>query len=141
MSLRDALAEVLARDSRYTVQAYAFVFEALEYSKGKLKRARLRDRERPVRNRTAGASHHVTGQELCQGARELALRQYGLMTLTVLNNWGIRSTADIGEIVYNLIATGDLEKSSSDSRKDFDSVYDFESAFRGNYDFEFDEVA
>ena len=43
-------------------------------------------------------------------ARRLALRYYGLMAITVLNEWGIRSTSDIGEIVYNLIASGDLDK-------------------------------
>ena len=30
MSLRDDLAGVLARDPRYSIHAYAFVFEALE---------------------------------------------------------------------------------------------------------------
>jgi len=139
MSLRDALAAALARDSRYSIQAYAFVFEALEYAKARKKRARLR--ERAGRNRSSSLAHHVTGQELCHGARELALRQYGLMAMIVLNSWGIRSTSDLGEIVFNLIATGDLEKTPSDSRADFDDVFDFEAAFRRDYDFEFDEVA
>ena len=43
--------------------------------------------------------------------------------MTVLALWGIRSTSDIGEIVYNLIASGDLEKTPSDSRADFDNVF------------------
>ena len=38
MSLRNDLAGVLARDPRYSIQAYAFLFEALEYAK-KTKRA------------------------------------------------------------------------------------------------------
>ena len=41
-----------------------------------------------------------------------------------------RSTSDIGDIVYNLIAAGDLEKTESDSRSDFDNVFDFETAFK-----------
>ena len=48
----------------------------------------------------------------------------------MLAHWGIRSTSDIGEIVYNLIAAGDLEKTPSDSRSDFDNVFDFETAFK-----------
>jgi uncharacterized repeat protein (TIGR04138 family) len=48
----------------------------------------------------------------------------------VLNHWGMRSTADIGDIVYNLIAAGDLEKTPSDSRSDFDDVFDFDTAFK-----------
>ncbi len=139
MSLRDDLAWVLARDPRYSIHAYAFVLEALEYTKKHVKR--------PSRSRAGqggkrqGATRHVTGHELCEGARRLALAQYGLMALTVLNLWGIRSTSDLGEIVYNLIASGDLEKTSSDSRADFDDVYDFETALRRNYTLELDEVA
>ena len=58
----------------------------------------------------------MTGRELCEAVRKLALRQYGLLAATVLAHWGIRSTSDIGDIVYNMIATGDLEKTPNDSR-------------------------
>ena len=67
---------------------------------------------------------------LCEAVRKLALRQYGLLAATVLNHWGVRSTSDIGDIVYNLIAAGDLEKTPSDSRSDFDNVFDFDTALR-----------
>ena len=131
MSLRDDLAGVLARDSRYSIQAYAFVLEALDFSK------KSRKKRRPSRSRSSAkplmAVQHVSGRELCEGARRLALAQYGLMTLTVLGLWGIHSTSDLGEMVYNLIASGDLEKTPSDSRTDFDNVYDFETAFRRDY--------
>ena len=73
---------------------------------------------------------HVTGGEVCQAARRLALRYYGLMAITVLNEWGIRSTSDIGEIVYNLIASGDLDKTPTDKRSDFDDVFDFAQALQ-----------
>ena len=139
MSLRDDLAGVLAHDPRYSIHAYAFVFEALEYTKKSLKN------RRPARSRSSGKSpgalRHVSGRELCEGARQLALEQYGLMALTVLNLWGIRSTSDLGEMVFNLIASGDLEKTPSDSRADFDDVFDFETAFRRNYVLALDEVA
>ena len=62
--------------------------------------------------------------------RKLALRQYGLLAATVLAHWGVRSTSDIGDIVYNLIAAGDLEKTESDSRSDFDNLFDFETVFK-----------
>ena len=61
--------------------------------------------------------------------------------MTVLNQWGIRATSDLGEIVYNLIASGDLEKSPSDSRADFDLVYDFDVALRRDYVLALDDVA
>jgi uncharacterized repeat protein (TIGR04138 family) len=137
MSLRDDLAGVLARDSRYSIHAYAFIFEALEYTKD-LKRKSQRARGR---SKGSGSSRHVTPRELCSGARDLALRQFGLLAMTVLNQWGIFSTSDFGEIVFNLIASGDLEKTPTDSRADFDGVFDFESAFRQGFVVALDDVA
>ena len=139
MSLRNDLAVVLARDPRYTILAYAFVFEALEYTKSLKKRSQGRVRSRSTR--PSSSARHVTGRELCEGARRLALEQYGLMALTVLGLWGVRSTSDIGEIVYNLIESGDLEKTPSDSRSDFNNVFDFDHAFRRDFVLALDEVS
>ncbi len=143
MNLRDQLARVIARDPRYSIESYAFVLESLKRARTrKLKEQRKqRDRDRAARARKraqalpAGKAEtepagHVTGSELCQAARRLALRYYGLMAITVLNEWGIRSTSDIGEIVYNLIASGDLDKTPNDKRSDFDDVFDFAKALR-----------
>lgn len=137
MSLRDDLAGVMARDPRYSIQAYTFVFEALEYTKTLKQRARSKGRARGV----GTESRHVSGRELCEGARRLALNHYGMLAMTVLGLWGIRSTSDLGEIVYNLIDSGDLEKTPQDSRTDFEGVYDFETAFRRNFVLLLDEVA
>jgi uncharacterized repeat protein (TIGR04138 family) len=143
MSLRDDLAGVLARDPRYSIYAYVFVFEALEYTKKNVKRrGPLRSRTRTqARGKAPTAPRHVSGRELCEGARRLALEHYGLMALTVLSLWGIRSTSDLGNIVYNLIASGDLERTTNDQRADFDNVFDFETELRRNYVLELDEVA
>jgi uncharacterized repeat protein (TIGR04138 family) len=138
MSLRNELAAVLARDPRYTFQAYAFILEALEYSKSLKLRKSQRTRDG---NKSAPRSQHVSGGELCEALRCLALDHYGLMALAVLRLWGIQSTSDVGEIVYNLIASGDLEKTPSDSRSDFDSVFDFEKVFRRDFVLSLDEVA
>jgi uncharacterized repeat protein (TIGR04138 family) len=137
MSLRDELAGVLALDPRYPIHAYAFVFEALEYTKNLKKRAQARTRSR----RRTPSTRHVTGRELCEGVRIMALSHYGMMAIIVLNQWGIRQTSDLGEIVFNLIASGDLEKSPTDSRADFDHVYDFDSALRRDFVVSLDDVA
>jgi uncharacterized repeat protein (TIGR04138 family) len=139
MSFRDDLAGVLARDPRYPIQAYVFIFEALEHTKRL--RKRLRPRVRARRSRKGDRSQHVTGHDLCFGARDLAQRQYGLMALAVLSRWGIQSTGDLGNLVYNLIASGDLEKTPADARTDFDGVFDFEAAFRRDYLLTLDDVA
>jgi uncharacterized repeat protein (TIGR04138 family) len=135
----DELARVTAQDSRYSIEAYAFVLESLNLARQrKLKeRERQREQAREARARKEARreqakeaegkpddSGHVNGRELCEAARRLALHHYGLMAILVLEQWGIRSTSDIGELVYNLIASGDLDKTPTDRRSDFDDVFD-----------------
>jgi uncharacterized repeat protein (TIGR04138 family) len=74
-------------------------------------------------------SDHVSGRELLEGIREFGLEQYGPMTLTVFQHWGIRTTEDFGEIVFNLVENGLLKKTEEDSRADFKNVYDFKEVF------------
>ena len=132
----EIVAGILARDPRYNYLAYDFVFQALEYTKNLKKQTKSRGR-----SRTAATPRHVTGRDLCEGARRLALEQYGMMAWGVLKLWGLRSTSDIGEIVYNLIKSGDLETTPSDKRSDFDAVFDFETAFRRDFVVNLDDVA
>ncbi len=137
MSLRDDLAAVLARDPRYSIHAYAFVFEAITYTKKLQAGARQRSRSKGRRP----ASQHVTGQQLCKGACAMALAQYGYLAKVVLRQWGLRSTSDLGDVVYNLIASGDLQKTPSDSRSDFDGVFDLEQALTRDFRLVLDDVA
>jgi uncharacterized repeat protein (TIGR04138 family) len=143
MNLRDQLARVIARDSRYRIEGYAFVLESLKLARHRKLKGRRKQQEqaRAPRPRKRSASTkagsappadpgHVTGSELCLAARQLALRYFGGMALLVLDEWGIRSTSDIGEIVFNLIASGDLDKTAEDKRSDFDNVFDFATALR-----------
>ncbi|HEX8076591.1 MAG TPA: Minf_1886 family protein, partial [Chthoniobacterales bacterium] len=48
---------------------------------------------------------------------------------TVLSYWGIRSTEDIGHMVFNLIGAGIFGKTEEDSIEDFKNVFDFQEAF------------
>jgi len=143
MNARDELAHVIAGDPRYAIDAYAFILEALTHARTqKLKRLGEQSgrdrvsqpatstRSAPAEPTAPAASGHVTGRELCEMVRRLALRQYGSLAAAVFDHWGVRSTSDIGEIVYNLIAAGGLEKTPTDSRSDFDNVFDFEIALR-----------
>ena len=104
---------ILARDPRYTVEAYSFVRGGLDFT--------VRSLEDP---------RHVSGQELLKGIREFAIDEFGPMTKTVLNEWGIMCTEDIGEIVFNMVETGLLGKTDKDSRADFANGYNFDEAFR-----------
>lgn len=140
MSLRNQLPRIIALDPRFCIDAYAFVLEALDHARiQKLNALRTRaEAANPPRSRRSAKTRrrvphgvgHVTGQELCHSVRKLALGQYGLLAAAVLGHWGIRSTSDIGDIVYNMIASGDLEKTPNDSRADFDNVFEFDKALR-----------
>ena len=79
------------------------------------------------------AERHVTGQELCEAIRLYALHQYGYMAKIVLNSWGLHTTGDFGEVVFNLIRIGKMKKTPSDTRVDFNDLYDFDTAFRDDF--------
>ncbi len=118
VSFEEALVKIRARDPRYHREAYLFVREALDHTqktRGKDPRGRIR---------------HVTGQELLEGIREFALEQFGPMTKTVLEEWGVHCCEDFGEIVFNMVEVGWLAKTNKDSRADFENGYDFDAAFR-----------
>ena len=73
---------------------------------------------------------HVTGQQLCEAIRQYAIQQYGMLARNVLNEWGVHSTADFGEIVFNLIDIGQMKKTNTDRREDFVNVFDFDDGLR-----------
>jgi uncharacterized repeat protein (TIGR04138 family) len=138
------IAELLQQDRRYTLDAYAFVFEALTYAQKLYRREPENPKSRTAAKRRAAESavdegeedeprRHVTGQELCEAIRRMVLEQYGYMAKTVLNSWGIRGTGDFGEIVFNLIRIGQMRKTARDQREDFDDVFDFDTALKGEF--------
>lgn len=79
------------------------------------------------------ASRHVSGQDLCEGIREFALNQYGLLARTVLRHWNITGTLDFGRIVFALIEAGQMQKTDDDTLDDFRNVYEFKAAFETEY--------
>jgi uncharacterized repeat protein (TIGR04138 family) len=115
------LDQALAKDQRYTREAYLFVREALDFTQKLIVR---QNKEVP---------RHVTGQELLEGIRQFATQQFGPMTATVFEEWGIRQCADFGEIVFNMVEVSLLAKTEKDQREDFQNGYDFTDAFRKPY--------
>jgi uncharacterized repeat protein (TIGR04138 family) len=122
------LVKLMAEDRRYKLDAYQFIGAGLEYAQevlrlGQQEAPSLRDDEdeRPPQR-------HVTGQDLCWALRSLAHEQFGFLAKLVLASWGIHTTSDFGEIVYNLIKIGKMSKSNGDRREDFDNVFDFEQS-------------
>ncbi len=129
------LAEVVRRDPRYAYEAYEFVFEALKYTQLMLKRL-----PRHAAGETPGPQHHVRGRELLDGIRLYALRQFGLMAKPVFCMWGIKQTADFGEIIFNLVEAELMSKTDEDTREDFHGVYDFEKVLVQDYEIQLEET-
>jgi uncharacterized repeat protein (TIGR04138 family) len=116
------IAEVVRRDPRYAYEAYEFLFLALAHTQQKLGRAPQEPDDEPT------SANHVSGRELCLGIRDFALEQYGLMARVVFHRWGVNETADVGELVFNLIEANLLSKTPEDSREDFRDVFDLDEA-------------
>ena len=127
----DPLADLIRRDRRYHRDAYIFVFEALRHAQQVLGLGRPDQGEDDPEDEI---ERHVTGQQLCEAIRDYAIRQYGVLSKNVLNHWGIRSTSDFGEIVFNLIEAGHMKKTDADRREDFDEVFDFDEALRDAFE-------
>jgi uncharacterized repeat protein (TIGR04138 family) len=126
------IVELMRRDRRFRPDAYRFVFEALRFGQDELGFAQglapadeELDSDEEVR--------HVTGQQLCEAIRRYALQQFGPLAKQVLNHWGIRSTGDFGDIVFNLIDIGQMKKTESDRREDFDDVFDFDDGLQETF--------
>jgi len=109
---------ILAKDSRYARDAYAFVRESLDFT------------QKTIGKENRGQVRHITGQELLDGIRQFALTQFGPMAVTVLEEWGVNNSRDFGEIVFNMVEIELLAKTEKDNRDDFNNGYDFTDAFR-----------
>jgi uncharacterized repeat protein (TIGR04138 family) len=119
------MSRAIERDVRYHPNAYQFVYAALRYTQQCL--------ERSVTPGMENVDAHISGPELLEGIRGFALNQFGLMTRTVFRRWGIRSTDDFGNIVFELIQRGEMSKTERDQLSDFFDVYDFADVFDRNY--------
>lgn len=104
------------RNPRYRETAYIFLISALHFVLQRLDETR-----------------HITGPELAEGVRDLAIERFGPMARTVLEHWGICSTVDVGEIVFALVECGILIKQDEDCIDDFLGVFDFEEVFERDY--------
>ncbi len=111
---RRKIEELAAREGRFAPSAYFFVSASL----GETAKRLGRSREKDVRRR------HVSGRELAEGAAEFAREQFGSLAYFVLRDWGVKTTRDIGDIVFGLIDIGLFSKTEEDSIHDFDNVFD-----------------
>ena len=101
---------------RFPEEAYLFVLAALHHVIRRLPEPR-----------------HVSGTELAEGVRDLALERFGPMARTVLQHWGITATRHVGEAVFALVECGVLIKQDEDAPEDFEGVFEFDEVFDEQY--------
>ncbi len=109
----DRIENLAEEKGRYKAAAYFWLVRALDYTR-----------------RSLGRPGHVTGQELLQGARGLALKEFGPMATSVFEYWGVEKGEDIGRIIFDLIEVKLLAKTDQDSLQDFQTGESFQAAFR-----------
>jgi uncharacterized repeat protein (TIGR04138 family) len=108
----------------YPIDAYEFVQKGLHYTVQRIHGDVKRKPEESL---------HVNGRDLCQGLREFALLNWGLMAPTVLARWNVRRTLDFGRIVFAMVDNGHMKKTDEDQLDDFREVFDFKSGFESGY--------
>ena len=124
--MKKNIEQIAEDDGRFDARALKFVFEGLGTT---IRQIRELEEEQE-------GPRHITGDELAGGIAELAVERWGRLARMVLNQWGVKTTRDIGEIVYLMIENQWMTAQESDTIEDFDDVFDFEEVFEKNYDFE-----
>jgi len=103
-------------DRRHAPKAYNFLLDALE----------LAAQEVVFRDR---ASTFVSFRDLQESIRRCATEQFGLLVMTVLEEWGLRSPQDLREMLCNLANVGILAVDDGAAGEDFSAAGDFEESF------------
>ncbi|MEM7626379.1 MAG: Minf_1886 family protein [Planctomycetota bacterium] len=114
------------KSTRYPLDAFVFVQRGLDFTvrrqHGELPDDHdFDDEDQP--------SRHVTGRMLCEGLRDFALQQYGLLAGTVLRRWRVTRCEDFGNIVFAMVDAGMMHKTEDDSIEDFQGLFSFRDAF------------
>lgn len=117
--MKKSIEEIAVTTGRYSPAAFKFVYEGLGYTVQTITKE----------------PQHVSGQTLCEGLRRMALERYGRLAGLVLKSWGIETTRDFGEIVYALIDCEWMSAQPTDTIDDFNTVYDFDTAFKDQFTF------
>ena len=110
----DSFEDIIGRDPRYNARAYALLVDCIGYL-GK------------------EGDGHMSGEAILDEFKERVLDQYGPLSYDVLTEWGLSSTEDIGEMMFNLAESNRVKRDESDTPESFAGGYDFKETFLGPY--------
>lgn len=105
----DVVDGIREKDDRYAREAYGFLMAALGATVQKL----------PAERRADPGLRHLSGRELLAGLVVVARDEFGEMAPTVFREWRVRSGEDVGEMVFQLVGSGQLSARPEDSIEDF----------------------
>ncbi len=144
------LHSLVEKDPRYRLSAYYYVLETLDFARSQLGMGCSVPRIPSPRRRPSAHEEendepesnlqHITGPELCEALQIRAKWMFGFMAKVVFNQWGIYTTDDFGEIVYNMVEAGKVRVATGDRKEDFHQVFDFETTFCDKYTFPLEAV-
>jgi uncharacterized repeat protein (TIGR04138 family) len=118
--------ELCREDARFAYEAYEFVCDAVTFTQDRLGRGDRTDE-------AEDEDHHVSGAELLRGVCDLAIREFGMMATVVFKQWGVRTTDDVGEMVFQLIRVERLSKSDRDDPADFHELFELHDALTDGF--------
>ncbi len=119
-SFEKVIETLVERYPQYTEEAYEFMRAGMDAAADRF----CKDDKSP----------HLSARELYLGACAYALEEYGPLAARVLEFWGIKSSRDFGNIVYNLIEVGVFGKQKGDSPEQFDTLPDLQQVLNMPYD-------
>lgn len=117
--MKKELEKIARDDGRYSPCIVNFIYEGLRYTGQEI----------------VDETTHVSGQTLCEGLKQLAIEKWGRLAMLVLNTGGVKTTRDLGEIVYLMIENQWMSAQPTDTIEDFDDVYDFNNVFKEQFEF------
>ena len=115
-AFEEIVEQIVANDQRYHREAYVFVRDSLRLTV-----------EIAIK---AGHDSGVHANDVLNGLRDSAVKQFGPMAKFVLEQWGIHRCPDFGEILFNMADIGFLANSAKGCRTAFAEGFDFDAAFR-----------
>jgi uncharacterized repeat protein (TIGR04138 family) len=118
----EAVERIRAEDPRFAREAYGFLLLAVGATVQRLPAERRADPER----------RHLSGTEVVRGLLAAGRREFGPLAATVFEEWGVRRSEDVGDMVFHLVAAGQLRKRPLDRRSDFARGPDLVAALRGD---------
>ena len=126
------LMELTREDERYAYEAYEFLCESVTYTQAYLGRY-------PQEEDDPDMDYHINGEELLRGTCNLAVIEFGMMAATVFRQWGIRTTGDIGQIVFNLIHAELLSQSDRDNLDEFEDLFEIDKYLHDQFELSVEE--